>query len=307
MAKRKFSASSAAQLMQCPGSADLELAIPGWKAPVVDETKGAKGVGTNLHDAMKPFGTLYSSELEDVADVLHEWALLHWTKRRPMCKDLLLYQEWVDKSAPAVLPSAGQVLMKILPTLEMVPPSLIHYVADVAEELARLFGNNSISVWSRRCEESLEATWLQQPVNTTPDFIMFVHQDQGLQPQLIVVDYKTGKIPVSAANNDQLRYYALTAIIVHGLKGLSHITYGILQPDNMDWQEDTADELKAWGRQALLTEQRILNDDVTLVPGKSCTFCPANPHTRGDRGTPLCPAMMEMLYPSNVDMEEIFG
>ena len=62
MAKR-FSASSAAQLMQCHGSAHLELAIPGYVEPTRDEMAGAKGVGTRMHDSFKEFTSWSDKDL----------------------------------------------------------------------------------------------------------------------------------------------------------------------------------------------------------------------------------------------------
>lgn len=35
----------------------------------------------------------------------------------------------------------------------------------------------------------------------------------------------------------------------------------------------------------------------TFSPGDHCKFCPANPHGRGAKGKPYCPAMMGLLYP----------
>ena len=41
----------------------------------------------------------------------------------------------------------------------------------------------------------------------------------------------------------------------------------------------------------------ITDGDTTFQPGDHCMFCSANPHSRAAKGKPLCPAMMQMLYP----------
>ena len=51
----------------------------------------------------------------------------------------------------------------------------------------------------------------------------------------------------------------------------------------------------------------MLAGDTTLVPNDHCTFCPANPHSRGDKGSPLCPPMMQKLYPFDVDEDAILA
>ena len=48
-------------------------------------------------------------------------------------------------------------------------------------------------------------------------------------------------------------------------------------------------------------EQKIIAGDPTRTPSDNCTFCPANPHSRSDKGRPLCPEMMQLLYPMGYD------
>ena len=47
---KRFSASSAAQLMACPASGNLDKAIPNWREPERDDTKGAKSKGHAFHE-----------------------------------------------------------------------------------------------------------------------------------------------------------------------------------------------------------------------------------------------------------------
>lgn len=53
-------------------------------------------------------------------------------------------------------------------------------------------------------EVSMDATWLTVPTQTTVDLCFYVAEE------IHVIDYKTGKIPVSVHNNDQLKFYAVT-------------------------------------------------------------------------------------------------
>jgi hypothetical protein len=58
---------------------------------------------------------------------------------------------------------------------------------------------------------------------------------------------------------------------------------------------------------AIDADRRIMRKELTLRPNDHCTFCPANPHTRGDKGNVMCPAMMNKLYPPVIDEDEIFA
>ena len=55
------------------------------------------------------------------------------------------------------------------------------------------------------------------------------------------------------------------------------------------------------------TEQKILTRDKTLSPSDHCTFCPAYPHSRSEKGRPLCPVTMQLLYPDPFDEEEVLA
>jgi hypothetical protein len=121
------------------------------------------------------------------------------------------------------------------------------------------------------------------------------------QDEMHIIDTKWGKIPVSVFGNAQLKYYAATyGILAPKAKG---ITVHILQPnvDNMEWVWLSADDIKAFMDDAIATQNAIEQGDVTFGPGDHCTFCPANPHSRGVKGKPLCPAMMGLLYPGKMD------
>src|SRR5690606_13978941 len=97
--------------------------------------------------------------------------------------------------------------------------------------------------------------------------------------------------------NKQLLFYAATyAALAPKAKG---VNVYILQPwagGNSHWYVD-ATTLKQFMDEAIAAQQKVLNKDTTFGPSDSCTFCPANPHSRGDKGRPLCPTMMDLLYP----------
>lgn len=162
-------------------------------------------------------------------------------------------------------------------------------------------------VWSQRrfnvlCEEEVQAEWLIGKPKTTADLVLHT------KDQIEILDVKWGKIRVEVIDNKQLLYYAATyAPLAPQAKG---VTVHIVQPraDNLEsWFIDT-NMLATFMADARAAEAAIIAKDLTFGPGDHCTFCPANPHSRGDKGKPLCPAMMQVLYPQErVDETEILG
>lgn len=231
MAKKRFSASNAAQLMSCVGSADLSNSIPGWVDPVVDEMAGAKGVGKILHEYLAETSKLSPSELRKLVEALTYMAELRSTRR-----------------------------FKVL------------------------------------AEHEFTAEWLDTKPTTTVDVVLYVNDE------LHVIDYKTGKIPVRPENNTQLMYYALCAMHLAPKATGAHLH--IVQP----WADTgcvswfaSATDLAQFMHKAKQAEQKIIAGDPTRTPSDNCTFCPANPHSRSDKGRPLCPEMMQLLYPMGYD------
>lgn len=150
-------------------------------------------------------------------------------------------------------------------------------------------------------EQSIKATWLTQQPDTQVDLVLYT------QDEMHVIDWKWGRIPVEVVSNDQLLYYALCfAPLAPKAKG---VTLHVVQPnaDNLaSWFADTA-TLEAYMLKAQATERKLLAKDTTFGPSDSCTFCPANPHTRGQKGSPMCPAMLSMLYPPLMDEASILS
>jgi hypothetical protein len=151
-------------------------------------------------------------------------------------------------------------------------------------------------------EQTVSANWLQSQPSTTADLVLYVADE------IHVFDLKTGTIPVSAFENNQLLYYALTyGPLAPKAKG---VNLHIVQPwaDNMEsWFADTA-RLNTFMAEAMRAEQSILHLSTQLTPGDHCMFCPANPHGRGAKGAPYCPAMMALLYPQPLpDYDEMMS
>lgn len=237
MSPKRFSASNAAQLISCPGSADLENAIPGFQYPEVDDTKGARGKGSRLHKWLAETADWPAKDLSRVAKALEYVADLKATRR-----------------------------FKVL------------------------------------VEETVTPEWLQESRNTTVDLVLY------LQDELHIVDWKTGAIPVSPVNNAQLMFYALC--FMHLAPEAAGAWLHIVQP----WAPNgcaawwaSAEDLQDFMTLAQETEQKILAKDPTLSPSDHCTFCPAYPHSRGDKGHPLCPPARLLLYPSPYDEEEVLA
>ena len=144
-------------------------------------------------------------------------------------------------------------------------------------------------------EQSETADWLDDPVSTTADTVLYT------QDELHIIDFKWGRIPVQVVENEQLMYYAAT--YAHHAPKATEVVLHIVQP-NADifesWTVDTV-YLAAFMQRAIAAQNAVAAGNLQFMPGHHCTFCPANPHGRGAKGSPLCPAMMQLLYPAPFD------
>ena len=222
--------------MSCHASAHLELAIPNWTPPVVDQMAGAKGKGTRMHEMLEPLWGLSTADLKHVGRV-------------------------------------------------------VEYVAGV----------RGLRRFNSLVEEKVIVDWLPSMPSTTADLVLYVADE------IHVIDFKWGKIPVEVVDNKQVLYYARSyAYLAPKAKG---VTGHIVQPyaDVFEsWFMDTA-ELYRFETKAVATDNAIIAGDVTFGPSDGCMFCPAYPHSRSDKGKPLCPATMAMLYPPIIDEDEILN
>ena len=239
MPTRRFSASSAAQLMACPGSANLELSIPGWKEPERDDDAvNARTLGSKLHELFETAGNLPRPSMRKLIEALQYMYDLRMTRRFRMLT-----------------------------------------------------------------EHTINADWLQQRPLTTVDAVLFT------QDELHIIDYKSGTIPVDPEYNEQLMFYA--ASVAHLVLKAKGATLHIIQPWSTEGSRSwwcSLEDLARFMNDAVLAEQQIMNKSTVLHPSDHCTFCPANPHSRADKGRPLCPAMMQLLYPTPpLDIDEILS
>jgi hypothetical protein len=150
-------------------------------------------------------------------------------------------------------------------------------------------------------EQTVKASWLQSQPDTQVDLVLYT------QDEIHVLDLKTGRILVDVVDNAQLLYYAACfAPLAPKAKGV-HLHIAQPWADNMEhWYADT-NVLGQFMAEAQAAEARILSGDVTFGPSDHCKFCPANPHGRGAKGSPCCPAMMQILYPTHVNEDEILA
>lgn len=160
------------------------------------------------------------------------------------------------------------------------------------------------SVRSRRrfnvlTEHSTQADWLKTKPRTTVDVVLYV------QDELHIMDWKWGKIFVDVLDNEQLLFYAACHLAFAPKAKEVHLH--IVQPliDNMEEWVVSAAELEAFMLKAQAAEAAIEAGDHTFGVSDHCTFCPAYPHSRGDKGNVMCPAAMKLLYPPKVDEQAI--
>lgn len=144
-------------------------------------------------------------------------------------------------------------------------------------------------------EQTELSDWLVHPVPTTADVVLYT------QDEIHVIDFKWGRIPVEVVDNKQLLYYAAT--YAKYAPKAKDVRLHIVQPNAgifESWLVDTL-TLAAFMADANATQQNLLNSNLSFLPGDHCTFCPANPHSRAAKGSPMCPAMMQVLYPAPFD------
>ena len=143
------------------------------------------------------------------------------------------------------------------------------------------------------------ASWLPSTPPTTPDVAIVG------PTTLDIVDYKTGAIKVEPIDNDQLMFYAACWLDKAPLA--KEFTVHVVQPGNLTSWTAPVSYLRGWMEKAIAADKKIQAKDLTLVPNDHCTFCPANPWSRGDKSAAKCPAMEQILYPPVFDEDELFA
>jgi len=290
--------------MACPGSAHLELAIPGYVEPDRDDAAGAKGVGTEIHAALEPLAHYSTPDLGKLHRLVHAYAELPYTQRRLLAASRSECDAWVNSGVIVMIGSETEKqfheFLVSIAALKL-PPRTLRYLGDVIVYIWALFVKHGMT---RRVytELRMTATWLPSQPTTTADLV--VVSDAGID----VVDYKTGTIFVSVDDNDQMNFYGWTALLKLDPEQLYYeVGLHILQPGNLTGTTVSVRNLRKWAEQALAADDAIAAKDLRLIPGDHCTFCPANPHSRGDKSVVKCPAKMSQLYPALIDEGEILG
>jgi hypothetical protein len=174
----------------------------------------------------------------------------------------------------------------------------ILYAAQIMQYVADLRSTRRFKVLS---EESIKATWLASQPDTTPDLVLYVADE------IHVLDFKRGDIEVPVIDNEQLLYYDVcVAPLAPKAKGVMN---HVLQPSISKFESWFADTnvIQAFMDKTLATEAQVLAGSTVFSPSDECTFCPANPHGRGRKGSPYCPVLMQLHYPMPLDEDEILG
>jgi hypothetical protein len=218
----------------------------------------------------------------------------------------LAIPNWVppDPQIRGAAADHGTDMHEIFEKLMALSATEMEYWIQVLEYVAALRRTRRFKVLR---EQSIEATWLPadpvtgEHVKTTVDLVLYT------QDELHVIDLKWGKIKVEVIDNDQCMYYGVS--FAHLAPKADGMTLHILQPaaDNMASHFVTATEMQQWMQRAVQAQLLIHKGDTTFGPSDHCKFCPAYPHSRSAKGAPLCPATMQLLYPTPFNEDEILN
>lgn len=201
----------------------------------------------------------------------------------------------VDHSAGAK--GKGTEIHEILEKASMLTPSDLRHVITSLEYCAALAQTRR---FKHLAEYSVEADWLVTRPRTTMDRVMYVLDE------IHVIDWKTGRIPQSVFGNKQMLFYARCA--AHLAPNAKGVWVHIVQPwagGLIESRFITTTELEEFTREALAVEQKLIAKAAEFHVTDHCKFCAAFPHSRGDKGWPLCPTAMSVLYPVLLDEEAI--
>lgn len=205
---------------------------------------------------------------------------------------------WVDppEAGETAASTKGTSMHAILEHAGSFTPKEMLAMAQAMEYVARLR-------MTRRFKIELEAEgsgwWLTGKPKTKADVVLYVSDE------IHIIDYKFGRIPVDVDDNPQMFYYALS-FVPYAPKATG-VWVHVVQPliGNIESVFITAEELELFRLRTIEADKKIQAKDLTFAPSDACKFCPANPHSRGGKGSPYCPAMMQMLYPHHTDVDAV--
>lgn len=199
------------------------------------------------------------------------------------------YQPPVEDPDKDNAANRGTEMHRIFALVMELPLSDAKYLAPAMQYVFDIMGKRR---FKKLVEQTVEADWLPSRPSTTADLVLY------LKDELHVFDLKTGKIPVSAQDNDQLMFYA--ASYLHLAPAATEVHLHIVQPwaGVVEEQVVPTDDLIVWMIDAQQHDGMISHGDLAFGPGDHCMFCPANPRGRGAKGSAFCPVLMDMYYPS---------
>ena len=196
-----------------------------------------------------------------------------------------------------VASSKGTDMHSVLEAAAVFSPREMQGLAEAMAYVAELRRKRR---FTREVEAQGTGWWLTSKPHTRADLLLYT------QDELHVVDYKFGRILVDPIGNSQGMYYSL-AFLDRAPKAKG-VHFHIVQPfvDNISSVFFTLNELDQFRLDCIAAETAVNAGSVTFTPNDHCTFCPANPHSRSAKGSPLCPAMMQLLYPhTQIDEDSI--
>ncbi len=173
------------------------------------------------------------------------------------------------------------------------------FVMDQVEDAKKLCGDPLVCV-----EQRLDfSRWVIRGFGTGDCVIVA----DGL---LHIIDFKYGAgVPVSAADNPQLKCYALGAADTFGgLYGVERVRLSIYQPrrENVDSFDMAAEDLLKWGDEVLAPAAKLAYEGKgEFAAGDHCRFCrvKATCRKRAEYATEL--ARCEFKEPAMLDVNEI--
>jgi hypothetical protein len=191
----------------------------------------------------------------------------------------------------------GEAMHHILELAGSYAPKEMEGIAEAMAYVAKLRQQRRFKTL---LEEATTGWWLQQKPNTRADVVLHV------QDEIHVIDYKFGRIPVSADENVQGMYYSAAYLPL--APKATGATFHVVQPlvkagiSSAFFSREKLEQFMVDTRKA---EEKILARDITFTPGDHCTFCPANSASRGARGNKVCPEILKLYHPHRLTDDDI--
>lgn len=199
-----------------------------------------------------------------------------------------------DESSPAAAEgtaahsAAALAIMLGLPVAECpLPPELAPEDAPLVQQYVD-YVRHMAEGCSAQFEVSLPIGQLTGEAGAvgTADAIVFAANE------LVIVDFKFGRVRVPAERNPQLMLYALAALRLYSVE-VEDVRLVVHQPSagGVDEWLTSVDELQAWGEQILPTAERALALARGFVPLELADFNPCEDACRYCRAKAVCPAL----------------